>query len=138
MKKIRFLAIVAALAAIGFSTTGCDNSASPGGGGSNDFGNPFHGAWVRTGAGTFNLTITATSATTGTWTATGASVSANPSESGTFTWRGGASPTADVTGSIRNNTVWVRTGAGGQNLQWQFGTQQGGNFTQSNDFVRAP
>jgi len=32
MRKIRFLAIVAALAAIGFSMTGCDNNASPGGG----------------------------------------------------------------------------------------------------------
>jgi len=32
-KRTRFFAIIAALAAIGFSTAGCDNGASPGGGG---------------------------------------------------------------------------------------------------------
>jgi len=32
-KKTRFFAIIAALAAIGFSLAGCDNGASPGGGG---------------------------------------------------------------------------------------------------------
>ena len=137
-KLSRSLAICAAMA-LALALAGCDNGVSPGGGGggSADFGNPFHGTWTRTqpAGGEFNLTITATSATTGEWIATGVSTPGGSGGYGTFIWRGSPHSTADVTGSFRVATVWVHSG-GGQTLTWGFGTPVGSSFPSSETFVR--
>ena len=104
----------------GGGDTGNDDNGDNGG--PADFGNPFHGTWRRTAPtpGGLYLTITATSATTGAWTATGHGTPDGVPVSGTFTLRDGTSD-KDVTGGMRNNSVWLLSG-GGQTLTWEFGT----------------
>jgi len=145
-KKTRFFAIIAALAAIGFSTAGCDNGASPGGGGGNgnngggngggpaDFGNPFHGEWIRTvPAGNVTLIITATSATAGTWTASGPGMAAP--DSGIFVNSDDNPNVAEISANVHRSLRWeLSSGAGAQTLTWPGATPGTDDWV----FERAP
>jgi len=145
-QKKAALPVVFALA-FALALASCDGSGSPasgggGGGGGNgnngggpaDFGNLFHGEWIRTvPAGNVTLTITATSATNGTWGASGSGMAAP--DSGIFENSDDNPNVANISLNISRSYRWeLSSGAGAQTLTWPGATPG----TDDWQFERAP
>jgi len=103
-------------------------------GGPADFDNPFHGEWIRTvPAGNVTLTIIATSATNGTWGASGSGMAAP--DSGIFENSDDNPNVAEISANVHRSLRWeLSSGAGAQTLTWPGATPGTDDWV----FERAP